>query len=851
MSFQHEEAMMISSIQGVTTAQNANQPKIPVHLDPIVKLFNIVVGDDLDNLEKKCIKALVASFKTHKLTYITQWNPAHLAKLKDLAHKTIMIHAIKPGYEGLIEYFVKNNVAIHDPDLKGNTPLHYCVRKNVQSIPLFLNYYPFTKLNLAMQSPLHVAIIEGRHEALSAFIEKGCKDLLIAIKEGGGTWTPLALSAKHGYNKCVDLLLNKETLFQEVGNSANLLHVAIQYRHPETVEYLLSSEKVRTCLKEKEILFETFIEKKNSDGQTPLSLAAKIGDVISIQLLFDKGASLETEDFYHNRPIHHAVQERQFEAVKLLTLLGADIKVGNYEGKTPLEIVRNDDTSLGRSIFDFLSSFEKDEFLNGEQKQILMKSGFEAAKSYFERSLFQASTSTSLRAYTRYIDIPAAGLEKSFDGRAKLFMELERFCLPKGWTPKTATTLALLTTPAIDKTEAAVAFAHGHAENFSLIKYINCATKGSILQGYQELANFIHIVWEGETTIQQINREFEQASFGKKPWLLILDDVKSTTIKSIPLPKKGGAIIALSSENQTIWPDEEVVFEIPSLKDPNHVQNQSPLHRAAQSGRMLNAAHLVMHGAKPNAVDTSNRTPLFIATEAGHDDVAIFLLDMGANMTILNNDTKDSVLHVVAMKGNAKLLDYFLKQPASKALINQVDYEGKTPLHKAVFGGNSRHACVDLLCKQGADVLAKTNHGYIALHWACKYGHLESVKILIEKNSPIDLLNVNQDSPFDLAMKEKQYETIHYLLNTKKRLPKTEKRNDQSLGDFYQQQIHLAQSENLIEEQILYLISLIHLYHREKNLNMSSKVLNETMELQKKYLNNPNLEKYLSKLKLQ
>ncbi len=839
---------MITSIRGEIFSQNAQQQNIPEHLDPIVKLFNIVVGDDQTHLEKKCIKALVASFKTHRLTYISQWNPAHLAKLKDLAHKTIMIHAIKPGYEELIEYFVNNKIAVDDSDLLGNTPLHYAVRRNViQSIPLLLKHYSLIKLNKAMQSPLHVGIIEGRHEAVSALLKKG-KDILIAVKEGRGTWTPLALAVKYGYNRCVDLLLNAESFFQEVGNSANLLHVAIQYRHPETVEYLLSSDKVMACLKEKEISFEKFIEKKNSDGQTPLSLAAKLGDVISIQLLVDKRASLETKDFYHSCPIHHAVKEGQYEAVRLLTLLGANITACDGEGKTPIEIVRNGNTSIERSIFDFLSSAEKEGFLSDEQKQILMKSSFEASKSYFDRSFFQASLSTSAGAYTRHIDIPAAGLEKPFDGRAKLFDQLKSFCLPKEWTPKTATPLALLTTSTIDKVEAAVAFAHGHAEKFSLIKYIHCTTKGSILKGYQELADFFHIIWEGEASIIQINRELEKAAFSKKPWFLILDDVKSNTIKTVPLPKKGGAILALSSENQPIWPDEEVVFEISSLKDSSHIQNQSPLHRAAQSGRMLNVAHLVMQGQNINEVDASNRTPLLISTQAGHDEIAVFLLDMGAKMNILINDTKDSVLHVAAMQGNAELLSYFLKHPASKTLINQGDYEGKTPLHKSVFGGDSKHACVDLLCKHGADVLAKTHHGYIALHWACKYGHLESTKILIEKKSPINLLNVNDDSPFDLAMKEEQYETVHYLLMTQKRLPKAEKRSNQSLADFYQYQIMQAQLGNHIEEQILYLISLINLYHGENKLQMSSKVLTETIELQRASLNNPNLERYLSRL---
>ena len=1112
-----------------------------------------------------------------------------------------MIHAVKAGHHNLTAYLIKNDIGTHDKDKYGNTPLHYAVKRNaIESLPLLLDHFKLNEVNCAGETPLHVGIQAGQHQAIAFILDHG-KMTHIPLEQDGIKFTPLALAVKCGQKKCVELLLTKEGLFQEVGAIGTLLHVAVKYRQPEMVEYLLYSQKVIACLKEKENSFKDLLEKKNSDGLTPLNLAASLGDLVSIQLLFEKGASLETEDLYRCRPIHQAAQCRHFETIQLLTALGAKTKVFDHEGRTPLEIVRNDATSTGRSIchyltnalwknkdykvelhqlmpenfvfkgggpkgiayagtirylaekgilpkikrfagtsagalpavflalacppskledilkntslldyldppcskdglidlfhtqpdslssaikaaWDLLRSLRKtkeivlhpfetletlrkltgicegelfrkwaeeqieglteikyltfgelrklieidgkpykqvtifgtrlqdqklksccakfssedpkcdnyiisdclrislsipgvirphtihvkennerinrpdlgdyvdggllnnlpietfdykgfqsredlglkgsfpvfnkrtvgfdlysayadivtgkehvktlfellksivgiymeaednirrlnpyassrivkinignvgllDFDLTDKQKEELVNSGYLCTQDYFDKSIYQAplnsNSATLLKAYKGYIGIPPLLPEQSFDGREELFLHLQAFCLPKKWNLKSPAPLALLSEAKINKTEVGLAFAHKHIDDFSLIKLINCESQSSLAQGYQELAEILRIYWKKESFVADINHELETGTFTDKeeakPWLLILNNVKREVVEKLAFPKTGGAILAIS-EKENIWPAEEVVFEIPALLNATNIQQQTPLHRAAKGGREKNIVYLIEQGAEVNAVDGSHRTPLFIATEMGHNKAAKLLLEKKGDITI-TSDAEDSVLHVCAFSGNTELLALFLKQSNCKDLIDQGDYEGKTPLHKAVFRGNPRTDCVKLLCDHGANILAKNKYGYIPLHWSSMHGHLESTKIFIQKKAPLDMLNSNQESPFDLALRENQDDIIHYFLKTKKRLPKIEKKDNQSIKDFYQQQIFNAEKENLIEEQILYLIKISDLCNREKDFQGSTKAIQDAMELQRMHLKNPNLEKYLS-----
>lgn len=66
-------------------------------------------------------------------------------------------------------------------------------------------------------------------------------------------------------------------------------------------------------------------------------------------------------------------------------------------------------------------------------------------------------------------------------------------------------------------------------------------------------------------------------------------------------------------------------------------------------------------------------------------------------------------------------------------------------LIKAIFLGNLQ--MVEQLIEQGADINAKADNGWTALHYAAKRGYVEVVKYLIEQGADINAKNNAGETP--------------------------------------------------------------------------------------------------------
>lgn len=112
---------------------------------------------------------------------------------------------------------------------------------------------------------------------------------------------------------------------------------------------------------------------------------------------------------------------------------------------------------------------------------------------------------------------------------------------------------------------------------------------------------------------------------------------------------------------------------------------------AAISGRLAIVKKLFAHGA---AINHSGWTPLIYAATGGHDDVARYLLDAGAD-------------------------------------VNAASPNGTTALMMAVRGGHA--AVVELLLARGADVAHRNDAGATALAWA-RRGRLDAIESALRRS---------------------------------------------------------------------------------------------------------------------
>jgi hypothetical protein len=72
--------------------------------------------------------------------------------------------------------------------------------------------------------------------------------------------------------------------------------------------------------------------------------------------------------------------------------------------------------------------------------------------------------------------------------------------------------------------------------------------------------------------------------------------------------------------------------------------------------------------------------------------------------------------------------------------VNAKDNDGWTALHGASYNGHSEIVRM-LLAQKGIEVNAKSYGGWTALHWASFYGHPETVAMLLEKGADVTAKN--------------------------------------------------------------------------------------------------------------
>jgi ankyrin repeat protein len=83
------------------------------------------------------------------------------------------------------------------------------------------------------------------------------------------------------------------------------------------------------------------IDDTNVDGETPLHVAASVGDLETGKILLDAGANPNWPDEHHlNTPLHKATSQKNYEFVKLLLSSGASQEIKNREGYNPFDLAK-------------------------------------------------------------------------------------------------------------------------------------------------------------------------------------------------------------------------------------------------------------------------------------------------------------------------------------------------------------------------------------------------------------------------------------------------------------------------------------------------------------------------------
>ena len=120
--------------------------------------------------------------------------------------------------------------------------------------------------------------------------------------------------------------------------------------HPEKIERLLA--------------LGADIDVRNYKGKTGLHCAAKAGFLKVIQLLIEKGATIDAPDNNGETPLFEAIRstikdgEKQRAAIEALLVKGADPNFKNAKGQTPLQIAKRMRRADAGKIVELLQSYD-------------------------------------------------------------------------------------------------------------------------------------------------------------------------------------------------------------------------------------------------------------------------------------------------------------------------------------------------------------------------------------------------------------------------------------------------------------------------------------------------------------
>ena len=156
-------------------------------------------------------------------------------------------------------------------------------------------------------------------------------------------------------------------------------------------------------------------------------------------------------------------------------------------------------------------------------------------------------------------------------------------------------------------------------------------------------------------------------------------------------------------------------------------------------------------------------TAIHLATEFGRVDAVCFLADFNSNLIDIKNKVDSTPLNIAAFQGFIKIVEYLVED--KKANIENKGSFNRTPLMSAAEMGHDK--IVEFLLSHGAIVDSKSNaegNGDMAIHLAAYFGHLEVIRLLLERDGKLlEAKNNTNETPLNRAAIGGQLAVVQYL----------------------------------------------------------------------------------------
>ena len=194
---------------------------------------------------------------------------------------------------------------------------------------------------------------------------------------------------------------------------------------------------------------------------------------------------------------------------------------------------------------------------------------------------------------------------------------------------------------------------------------------------------------------------------------------------------------------------------------PDTTYNQTPLWMASTAGDDILALFLLRKDIEINGQSRFSETPLYQAIQRNHLSAAKMLLAADADPNIPAHETK-TALSWAAAQGSEEALELLLQQPS--IALDTPDKFGQTPLLLAADAGHTKS--VRTLLDAGANVTHADNEDRTALSLAATKGHKVVVKLLLKNGAAINAQDKKGNTPLALAAEKNHDAVVRFLLES-------------------------------------------------------------------------------------
>ncbi|KAJ8969600.1 hypothetical protein NQ317_011314, partial [Molorchus minor] len=583
---------------------------------------------------------------------------------------------------------------------------------------------------------MHIASLNGHADCAMMLFKKGVY-LHMPNKDGARS---IHTAARYGHVGIINTLLQKgEKVDVTTNDNYTALHIAVESCKPAVVETLLG--------------YGADVHVRGGKlKETALHIAARVkdGDKCALMLLKSgAGPNLATHD--GQTPVHVAAKYGNLQTLLLLLEDGGDPQFKNkashsaYKGETPLHLAcRGCKPDVVKHLIQYMREHK------GEEKAALYVN---EVNENDESALHYVCTVTK-----EEVEIPLADREVVkllLENGADVKLQTKQHDTAFHYVALAGNNDVLMEMIAhMTSTDAQKALNRQNANGWTPL--LIASHKGHLDLVNNLLANHARVdVFDNEGR-SALHLAAEQG------YLPVCDSLLTNKAFINSKSRNGRTALHLAALNGYIHLVKFLIKDHNAVIDILTLKKQTPLHLAAGAGQIEVCKLLLELGADIDATDEEGQKPIHAACQNNFSEVAKLFLQHHPSLVMATTKDGNTCAHIAAAQGSVTVIEELMKFDRAGVITARNKITDATPLQMAAAGGHAE--VVKALVRAGASVTDENKSGFTAVHLAAQYGHMQVLEVLRSSNTLRVTSKKLGVTPLHVAAYFGQADTVRELL---------------------------------------------------------------------------------------